>query len=408
MPDPYYGGPDGFTEVLDDDPRGGAGAAGVRQGPAVTRPAELDVRRSIPLGGGAARVELADGRTVVVKEGPGVAAEAAGLRWLAVPGGPPVPRCSRSRASGSSRSTSRRGRPSAAAATELGRRLAVLHAAGAPAFGCGPPEAPARRLDRPGADAQRPGRDWAPWYAEHRLAPVPAHGSRRRRPDRRRGRRGRAVCARLPELAGPPEPPARLHGDLWSGNVLWSPTAAWLIDPAAHGGHRETDLAMLALFGCPHLTRCWAPTTRPRRWPPAGATASRSTSCSRCSCTWCCSAAATPARPSPQPARLWAPASPRVARLPPRAHRAAASRTLASDRHARDGPCGQACAPARASPPPRRPAGSCTATSAVRADRRRGTPAPAACRRRRARRSAARPCPAGRGSSGRAGSRGST
>jgi fructosamine-3-kinase len=29
----------------------------------------------------------------------------------------------------------------------------------------------------------------------------------------------------------------------------------WLIDPAAHGGHRETDLAMLQLFGCPHLDR---------------------------------------------------------------------------------------------------------------------------------------------------------
>ena len=27
----------------------------------------------------------------------------------------------------------------------------------------------------------------------------------------------------------------------------------WVIDPAAHGGHREADLAMLALFGAPHL-----------------------------------------------------------------------------------------------------------------------------------------------------------
>ncbi len=47
--------------------------------------------------------------------------------------------------------------------------------------------------------------------------------------------------------------PCRLHGDLWSGNVMWTPTGVVLIDPAAHGGHRETDLAMLALFGCPHL-----------------------------------------------------------------------------------------------------------------------------------------------------------
>ncbi|WP_238559454.1 fructosamine kinase family protein [Mycobacterium liflandii] len=46
--------------------------------------------------------------------------------------------------------------------------------------------------------------------------------------------------------------PARLHGDLWGDNVMWTPDGVVLIDPAAHAGHRESDLAMLALFGCAH------------------------------------------------------------------------------------------------------------------------------------------------------------
>ena len=50
--------------------------------------------------------------------------------------------------------------------------------------------------------------------------------------------------------------PCSRHGDLWNGNVLWGLDGhAWLIDPAAYGGHREADLAMLALFGLPHLPR---------------------------------------------------------------------------------------------------------------------------------------------------------
>jgi fructosamine-3-kinase len=219
------------------------------------------VRRSTPLGGGAERVELADGRTVVVKDGPGAAAEAAGLRWLAVPGGPPLPEvlgCADGRLVSTYVAT---GGPDEDAAAELGRRLAVVHAAGAPAFGAGPPGAPAEAWIGRAPMANTPSPDWAPWYAEHRVA-------RYLRAARDAGDLTAAeaavveeVCARLPELAGPPEPPARLHGDLWSGNVLWardravaaSRRGAWLIDPAAHGGHRETDLAMLALFGCPHL-----------------------------------------------------------------------------------------------------------------------------------------------------------
>jgi fructosamine-3-kinase len=66
------------------------------------------------------------------------------------------------------------------------------------------------------------------------------------------------VANRIGELSGPAEPPARIHGDCWSGNVLWSGGRGWLIDPAAHGGHRESDLAMLALFGAPYLDRVLA------------------------------------------------------------------------------------------------------------------------------------------------------
>ena len=59
-----------------------------------------------------------------------------------------------------------------------------------------------------------------------------------------------------PRLVG--DAPARIHGDLWAGNVLWprdssEPTGAVLIDATPHGGHAETDLALLALFGLPRL-----------------------------------------------------------------------------------------------------------------------------------------------------------
>ena len=55
---------------------------------------------------------------------------------------------------------------------------------------------------------------------------------------------------RLRDIGGPPEPPARLHGDLWAGNRLVDTSGrSWLIDPASHGGHREFDLAMMRLFG---------------------------------------------------------------------------------------------------------------------------------------------------------------
>ena len=93
-----------------------------------------------------------------------------------------------------------------------------------------------------------PAPDWPTFYAERRLLPLLPKA----RLSAAGNRAVERVCGRIDDLAGPPEPPARLHGDLWSGNVLWDRQGrAWLIDPAAYGGHREVDLAMLQLFGAP-------------------------------------------------------------------------------------------------------------------------------------------------------------
>ncbi len=147
------------------------------------------------------------------------------------------------------------GRPTRAAAEEFGRRLTVLHAAGADAFGSPPPGGPADALIGRAPMRNVPAPSWPAWYARDRVLPYV-------RAARDAGTLDAAEVAVLERaaarVAAPAEPPARLHGDLWSGNVLWAPDGAWLIDPAAHGGHRETDLAMLALFGCPHLDRVLA------------------------------------------------------------------------------------------------------------------------------------------------------
>jgi fructosamine-3-kinase len=208
----------------------------------------------VPLGGGAAQVGLADGRTVVVKGGDeqAVAAEAAGLRWLGAAGAP-VPAVLEVDGGRLVTELVASGAPDARAAEELGRALARTHAAGASAFGAAPPDGPADA--RIGAAPMRnaPAPSWPEWYAADRLLPYLRTARDAGTLTGDAARQIEAVADRLPALAGPAEPPARLHGDLWSGNVLWSPKGAVLIDPAAHGGHRETDLAMLALFGCPHL-----------------------------------------------------------------------------------------------------------------------------------------------------------
>ena len=199
--------------------------------------------------------------------------------------------------------------PTAEAAERFGRALAHTHAAGASHLGAPPPgfdgegwmgEAPLSLprdvtkasngiMHQTGSgvpsDAGHPGRpargeaaqypapvssqSWGAFYARERIAPyldAPAFCASDRALIER-------LCERLESgaldhgqprlvsdvIARPgPVGAARTHGDLWSGNVMWTPDGAVLIDPAAQGGHAEEDLAALAVFGCPHLERILA------------------------------------------------------------------------------------------------------------------------------------------------------
>jgi fructosamine-3-kinase len=182
------------------------------------------------------------------------AAEANGLRWLAEADAAPVPEVLAVSPAALVISMIPPGHATPEAAFCFGTELARLHAAGADAFGAPWPGFIASLpLDNVPTSA-----GWPQWYASRRLLPYlrTAMDAGALRPQD--GRLVEAVIGRIDSLAGPAEPPSRIHGDCWAGNVLWSGGRGWLIDPAAHGGHRETDLAMLALFGAPHLDRILA------------------------------------------------------------------------------------------------------------------------------------------------------
>jgi len=186
------------------------------------------------------------------------ACEAAGLRWLGVPGGPRVARVLDVDEGHLDLERLVPARPTPQDARAFGAALARMHGTGAGAFGV-PPDGWSGDgffgpLDQP--LPMRAGRatTWGRLYADARLEPL-------QRDLAARGRLTRAMAQGLYAVADAlrsgrwddDEPPARLHGDLWSGNVLWTQDGAVLIDPAAHGGHRMTDLAMLELFGAPFL-----------------------------------------------------------------------------------------------------------------------------------------------------------
>lgn len=187
--------------------------------------------------------------------------EAAGLAWLAAaPGGPRVVEVVGVDDDEITleRVDDRRATPDAA--RRFGRSLAAMHSAGAAAWGAPADGWTGRCFIGNREQSCRPTDSWGEFYAEQRVRPFVRIAVDLGVLDGADLAVVERACDRVAagELDHPDDSPARLHGDLWTGNVLWAADSrgaveAVLIDPAAHGGHRETDLAMLALFGAPHL-----------------------------------------------------------------------------------------------------------------------------------------------------------
>ena len=226
------------------------------------------IARLDTLGGGdfaqSSRATLEDGRVAFVKTHHApppnfFSTEANGLRWLREAGAVPVPEvlfasdeppCLVLEWIETRRSVA----PSAAASDDraavdgevaFGRALAALHAAGAPCFG-----REDRRTTGSLAVPNEPAPDWPTFYAERRLLPLARIAAERRALPPETIARLERVAGGLHEFGASEEAPSRLHGDLWAGNRMVDATGrSWLVDPAAHGGHREFDLAMMRLFG---------------------------------------------------------------------------------------------------------------------------------------------------------------
>lgn len=212
-----------------------------------------------PIAGGdvamATKLRLSDGTTALIKTMPHAptglfAAEAAGLRWLAESGGVTAAEVLAAESDCLILRWVEPGKPTLDAAVTFGQQLAATHRAGAPSYG----------LERDGYIGRlplpnKPMETWAEFYAARRVLPYLRHARDHGGLTTVQAEAIEGVLGRLAELV-PDEPPSRLHGDLWNGNVIWGHDgSAHVVDPAAYGGHREVDVAMLSLFGLSNLPK---------------------------------------------------------------------------------------------------------------------------------------------------------
>ncbi len=179
------------------------------------------------------------------------AAEARGLAWLGEAGALRVPRVVAVAAPEAAQQflvleLIETARPAPDFDERLGRGLAALHRHGAPTFGLDHDNFVGSLPQENGP----PSPTWPEFYRARRLEPLLRRAADEGLCTPRMRQGFERLFRALDQLCGPPEPPARLHGDLWGGNLLCDDRGApCLVDPAVYGGHREIDLAMMRLFG---------------------------------------------------------------------------------------------------------------------------------------------------------------
>jgi protein-ribulosamine 3-kinase len=145
----------------------------------------------------------------------------------------------------------------------LGRGLAAIHRSGAPKFGF---DSPTYCGLTPQDNRWRS--SWIEFFRDQRLQPLVDTLSRARGLKPADQRLFERVMTRLPDLLPQDGPPSLIHGDLWSGNVLFRAKGPALVDPACAYADREMEFGITTLFGglSPRAFRAYE-----EAWPlPAG------------------------------------------------------------------------------------------------------------------------------------------
>ena len=94
-----------------------------------------------------------------------------------------------------------------------------------------------------------PTASWPEFYRDHRLRPQIDLAKHSGRLPPQREAALMAVCERVGDVLPQAVAPCLVHGDLWSGNLLFVGDDSVLVDPAVYRADREVELAYMELFG---------------------------------------------------------------------------------------------------------------------------------------------------------------